>query len=73
MTKLREDGIITQVHYIPIHLHPYYQKLGYDKNLYPNSQVYLTDLYYFGLRWEEDFSIEFKDNDFESEILEITN
>ena len=29
MTSLREKGIGTQVHYTPIPLHPYYQKLGF--------------------------------------------
>lgn len=29
MSKLRENGIGSQVHYIPIPFHPYYQKLGY--------------------------------------------
>ncbi len=57
MTKLREDGIITQVHYIPIHLHPYYQKLGYDKNLYPNSLNYYKECLsipiYYSLNYEE--------------------
>ena len=30
MNKLRKSGIITQVHYIPIPLHPYYRQLGFD-------------------------------------------
>jgi UDP-4-amino-4,6-dideoxy-N-acetyl-beta-L-altrosamine transaminase len=30
MNELRRKGIITQVHYIPIPLHPYYKELGYD-------------------------------------------
>ena len=29
MNKLREKGIVTQVHYMPIPLNPYYQQLGY--------------------------------------------
>jgi len=43
MSKLRDDGIITQVHYIPVIYHPYYQKLNYDKNLFPNSIKYYED------------------------------
>jgi dTDP-4-amino-4,6-dideoxygalactose transaminase len=38
---LRQQGIITQVHYIPVHLQPYYQKeYGYRKGDYPNAEKY---------------------------------
>ncbi len=37
MSKLREIGIVTQVHYIPIPLHPYYKQLGYDVDNLPNT------------------------------------
>ena len=37
MNKLREIGIVTQVHYIPIPLHPYYKQLGYDVDNLPNT------------------------------------
>ena len=28
---LKKQGIITNVHYLPVHLHPYYKKLGFKK------------------------------------------
>lgn len=34
---LKENGIFCQVHYIPVHWHPYYQKLGYKKEECPKS------------------------------------
>ena len=37
MTRLRKNGIVTQVHYIPIPLHPYYRELGYDIECLPNT------------------------------------
>lgn len=37
MGKLRKIGIITQVHYIPIPLHPYYKQLGYDVDNLPDT------------------------------------
>jgi dTDP-4-amino-4,6-dideoxygalactose transaminase len=37
MNKLRKIGIATQVHYIPIPLHPYYKELGYDVDDLPNA------------------------------------
>lgn len=36
--RLRESGLEVQVHYIPVHLHPYYQQLGYKKGLCPNAE-----------------------------------
>lgn len=38
--KLREAGIGAQIHYIPVHFHPYYQKLGYKKGLCPKAEAF---------------------------------
>ncbi|OGF63356.1 UDP-4-amino-4,6-dideoxy-N-acetyl-beta-L-altrosamine transaminase [Candidatus Giovannonibacteria bacterium RIFCSPHIGHO2_01_FULL_45_33] len=38
--KLRDAGIGVQVHYIPVYLHPYYQKLGYKAGLCPKAEVF---------------------------------
>lgn len=40
MNKLFENGIGTQVHYIPVPLHPYYQSKGFSLNDYPNTKIY---------------------------------
>ena len=37
MLELRQNGVMTQVHYMPIPLHPYYQKLGYNMDQLPNA------------------------------------
>src|SRR5699024_2717230 len=37
--KLREANIGVNVHYIPVHLQPYYQKLGYKQGDYPNAEA----------------------------------
>ncbi|MBX2841804.1 MAG: UDP-4-amino-4,6-dideoxy-N-acetyl-beta-L-altrosamine transaminase [Flammeovirgaceae bacterium] len=37
---LRENKIYAQVHYIPLHLMPYYQKLGYKKGDFPIAEAY---------------------------------
>ena len=38
--RLREDGIFAQVHYIPVHLHPYYRKnLGTGEGLCPVAEA----------------------------------
>jgi dTDP-4-amino-4,6-dideoxygalactose transaminase len=36
--ELRERGLGVQVHYIPVHLQPYYQQLGYKKGICPNAE-----------------------------------
>jgi UDP-4-amino-4,6-dideoxy-N-acetyl-beta-L-altrosamine transaminase len=36
--KLREEGLGVQVHYIPVYLQPYYQKLGYKKHSCPVAE-----------------------------------
>jgi len=43
MKKLQSYGISTQVHYIPIPLHPYYKNKGYKVKNIPNSINYYND------------------------------
>ena len=38
--SLREKGIGVNLHYIPIHTQPYYQKLGFNWGDYPNAEKY---------------------------------
>lgn len=38
--KLRALNIGVNVHYIPVYLQPYYEKLGYQKGLCPNAESY---------------------------------
>lgn len=41
MRKLKAEGIQTQVHYIPVHTQPYYQKhFGYQWGDYPLAEAY---------------------------------
>ena len=37
---LREKGIFAHLHYIPVHLHPYYQQLGFNLGDFPNAEEY---------------------------------
>jgi UDP-4-amino-4,6-dideoxy-N-acetyl-beta-L-altrosamine transaminase len=54
---LRTQNIFCQVHYIPVHLHPYYQQQGYKKGDYPLSENYYSQCLslpmYPGLTTEE--------------------
>jgi UDP-4-amino-4,6-dideoxy-N-acetyl-beta-L-altrosamine transaminase len=37
---LRSFGILTQIHYIPVHLQPYYLGLGWKKGDFPHAEAY---------------------------------
>jgi dTDP-4-amino-4,6-dideoxygalactose transaminase len=37
---LRKNGVIVQVNYIPVYLHPVFQKLGYKKGICPNAEEF---------------------------------
>jgi UDP-4-amino-4,6-dideoxy-N-acetyl-beta-L-altrosamine transaminase len=37
---LRDRGVLPQIHYIPVHLQPYYRRLGFEEGDYPNAEAY---------------------------------
>ena len=37
---LRNKNIYVNLHYLPVHLHPYYKNLGFYKNQFVNSELY---------------------------------
>ena len=37
---LRENGIFSQIHYIPVHLMPYYKQFGWKKGDFPMAEDY---------------------------------
>jgi UDP-4-amino-4,6-dideoxy-N-acetyl-beta-L-altrosamine transaminase len=39
---LREKGILSQIHYIPVHLMPYYRQLGWKPGDLPNAEDYYS-------------------------------
>ena len=43
MLKLLESGIGSQVHYIPIPMQPYYQKMGYEIDSIPESMAFYNE------------------------------
>lgn len=38
--SLRDRGILVNLHYIPVHTQPYYQKLGFEWGDFPNAEAY---------------------------------
>jgi perosamine synthetase len=43
MNALVQEGIICQVHYIPVHLQPYYRQLGYKRGDFPVVEAYYDE------------------------------
>ena len=43
MSQLRSRGVITQVHYIPVTIQPFYQRMGCVNTDYPNANAYYTE------------------------------
>lgn len=40
---LRTAGILVNLHYIPVHMQPYYQKLGFDVGQFPQAEQYYKE------------------------------
>ena len=40
---LRASGIGVQLHYIPVHLQPYYRKMGFQEGNYPEAEAYASN------------------------------
>jgi perosamine synthetase len=43
MSDLRARDIVTQVHYIPVPMHPLYRRLGHDPAAYPHAMKYYDE------------------------------
>tara|TARA_B110000305_G_scaffold241447_1_gene315671 strand:+ start:1795 stop:2943 length:1149 start_codon:yes stop_codon:yes gene_type:complete len=41
--KMRKNGYYVNIHYIPIHLQPYYKRLGFKKGMYPLAEKYYNE------------------------------
>lgn len=41
---LHAEGIYSQVHYLPVYWHSYYEKLGYKKGLCPHAEKYYSEV-----------------------------
>lgn len=42
-TEMKEWGIVLNLHYIPVHLQPYYERLGFAKGDFPHSEAYYEE------------------------------
>jgi UDP-4-amino-4,6-dideoxy-N-acetyl-beta-L-altrosamine transaminase len=41
--QLRENGVGVNLHYIPVHLHPYYKSLGFSEGQFRNAESYYSN------------------------------
>jgi len=55
--ELRENGIGVNLHYIPVHLQPYYKKMGFKHGDFPNAESYYSNAIsipmYHGMTYEQ--------------------
>ena len=61
--EMRENGVTLNLHYIPVHTQPYYEKLGYKPEECPVSlkyyeEVFTLPLYYSLTDEQQDYVIE---------------
>lgn len=40
---MREAGILVNIHYIPVHLQPYYQEMGFKEGQFPEAEQYYKE------------------------------
>jgi len=40
---MREAGILVNIHYIPVHLQPYYQEMGFKERQFPEAEQYYKE------------------------------
>jgi len=60
--ELRGAGISVNLHYIPVHIQPYYQQLGFRRGDFPQAETYYREaisipMYYGLIEEEQDFVI----------------
>ncbi len=41
--SLRAKGVLVNLHYIPVHTQPYYQKMGFTRGAYPEAESYYRE------------------------------
>lgn len=55
--EMKKRGIVLNLHYIPVHTQPYYQRLGFKQGDFPHSEKYYEEIFtlplYYGLMDEQ--------------------
>lgn len=63
--SLRDNNIMVNLHYIPIHLQPFYQNMGFSEGDYPEAEKYYSEAISIPLHP----SLSFEDQDFVVDCL----
>ena len=63
--SLRDNNIMVNIHYIPIHLQPFYQNMGFSEGDYPEAEKYYSEAISIPLHP----SLSFEDQDFVVDCL----
>lgn len=50
--EMRERGVQLNLHYIPVHLQPYYQALGFKRGDFPASERYYEEAFTLPIYYE---------------------
>ena len=50
--EMREHGIVLNLHYIPVHRQPYYEKLGFRQGDFPQSEKYYEETFTLPLYYD---------------------
>lgn len=50
--EMREHGIVLNLHYIPVHRQPYYEKLGFRQGDFPESEKYYEEAFTLPLYYD---------------------
>ena len=50
--EMREHGIVLNLHYIPVHRQPYYEKLGFRQGDFPQSEKYYEEAFTLPLYYD---------------------
>ncbi len=62
--RFRSAGILVNLHYIPVYRQPFYEKMGFDKNNFPESEAYYSEAIslpmYPGLTLEQQDEVVFR-------------
>lgn len=50
--EMKKRGIVLNLHYIPVHTQPYYQKLGFKQGDFPKSEEYYEEVFTLPLYYD---------------------
>jgi dTDP-4-amino-4,6-dideoxygalactose transaminase len=65
--SLKQDGVMLNLHYIPIYRHPYYQKLRFSPSNFPHAEQFYAEAFSIPM------FVGLDEKDQESVVLQLLN